>query len=80
MILTVVAGAQTNLRSWCSTVSFNDDDAGKNDEMGEEFDDLISDKRELQLQGVDPRRGWEFRGVHKVFDVNSSMNCCYWFI
>lgn len=29
-------------------------------------DDFIDDKRELEPQGVDPRKGWGFRGVHKA--------------
>lgn len=45
-------------------------DGGKKDELEEDFDDLIGDKTELQPQGVDPRRGWGFRGVYKVFDIN----------
>lgn len=31
-----------------------------------EDDDFIDDKRELEPQGVDPRKGWGFRGVHKA--------------
>lgn len=40
---------------------------------GEEIegDDFLPEKIELELQTVDPRRGWGFRGVHKVK--------CYWF-
>ncbi|XP_071729793.1 single-stranded DNA-binding protein, mitochondrial-like [Rutidosis leptorrhynchoides] len=29
-------------------------------------DDLLPEKPELQMQGVDPRKGWGFRGVHKA--------------
>lgn len=62
------------LRSWCSTVSSNgDNDCAKDDELDVEFDDVLSEKPELQLQGVDPRKGWGFRGVHKVIDVKCSM-------
>lgn len=39
------------------------------DEVDDVFDDFVVEKQELQPQGVDPRRGWGFRGVHKVFDV-----------
>lgn len=28
-------------------------------------DDFLDKKRELEPQGVDPKRGWNFRGVHK---------------
>ncbi|KAJ0441997.1 putative primosome PriB/single-strand DNA-binding protein [Helianthus annuus] len=31
-----------------------------------EDDDFLPEKPELQLQGVDPRKGWGFRGVHKA--------------
>jgi len=31
-----------------------------------EDDDFINDRKELDPQGVDPRKGWGFRGVHKV--------------
>ncbi|KAJ6762617.1 SINGLE-STRANDED DNA-BINDING PROTEIN MITOCHONDRIAL [Salix purpurea] len=30
------------------------------------LDDLLGDKRESRFQGVDPRKGWEFRGVHRA--------------
>lgn len=30
-------------------------------------DDFLPQKPELQLQSVDPKRGWGFRGVHKVY-------------
>lgn len=32
-----------------------------------EDDDFIDGKKELKPQGVDPKRGWGYRGVHKVF-------------
>ncbi|XP_061363332.1 single-stranded DNA-binding protein, mitochondrial [Gastrolobium bilobum] len=38
----------------------------KNEELDEEIDDFLGSKPELQLQGVDPKRGWGFRGVHKA--------------
>ncbi|KAL1546200.1 single-stranded DNA-binding protein, mitochondrial-like [Salvia divinorum] len=31
-----------------------------------EDDDFLSERPELQLQGVDPRKGWNFRGVHRA--------------
>jgi hypothetical protein len=47
-----------------------DNDDGKHDEVKEDFDGFLGDKvEELQPQGVDPRRGSGFRGVHKVFDL-----------
>ncbi|KAG6751529.1 hypothetical protein NC652_030566 [Populus alba x Populus x berolinensis] len=60
-------GLQRSLRSCYSTVSFNsDNEEGKNDKVEEEFDDLLGDRRESRFQGVDPRKGWEFRGVHRA--------------
>ncbi|NP_001340369.1 single-stranded DNA-binding protein, mitochondrial isoform X2 [Zea mays] len=46
-----------------STVSFSD-----LDEKGDmEYDDNSpNSKRELRPQGVDPNKGWEFRGVHRA--------------
>ncbi|XP_014512676.1 single-stranded DNA-binding protein, mitochondrial [Vigna radiata var. radiata] len=38
----------------------------KNEELDEEFEDLLGERPELELQGVDPKRGWGFRGVHKA--------------
>ncbi|KAG6750417.1 hypothetical protein POTOM_044910 [Populus tomentosa] len=60
-------GLQRSLRSCYSTVSFNsDNEEGKNDKVEEDFDDLLGDRRESRFQGVDPRKGWEFRGVHRA--------------
>jgi len=36
------------------------------EELDDEFDDFLGGRPELQLQGVDPSKGWGFRGVHKV--------------
>ncbi|XP_030960339.1 single-stranded DNA-binding protein, mitochondrial-like [Quercus lobata] len=63
----LVVSIQGCSKSWYSTMSFDgDNDGGKKDELEEDFDDLLGDKTELQPQGVDPRRGWGFRGVHKA--------------
>ncbi|GAV74241.1 SSB domain-containing protein [Cephalotus follicularis] len=64
----LVVGVQTSSKMWFSTKSSDsDNDDGKNDEVEQEFDaDFFGDKPELQPQGVDPRRGWGFRGVHKA--------------
>ncbi|XP_050273774.1 single-stranded DNA-binding protein, mitochondrial [Quercus robur] len=63
----LVVSMQGCSKSWYSTMSFDgDNDGGKKDELEEDFDDLLGDKTELQPQGVDPRRGWGFRGVHKA--------------
>jgi hypothetical protein len=53
-------------RAWSSTVSFSDLDE-KNDM---EYDnDHTDSKRELEPQSVDPRKGWGFRGVHRVLKI-----------
>lgn len=31
-----------------------------------DYNDILPEKTQLQLQGVDPRKGWNFRGVHRV--------------
>lgn len=41
----------------------NADNAGGLD-IGD--DDFLTERPELTLQGVDPRKGWNFRGVHRV--------------
>lgn len=35
-------------------------------EVEEDYDEILAEKPELTPQGVDPRRGWGYRGVHKV--------------
>ncbi|KAK9291759.1 hypothetical protein L1049_019709 [Liquidambar formosana] len=60
---------QRNLNSCYSTASFDGENekVGKINEGEEELDDeFFTAKPELQPQGVDPRRGWGFRGVHKA--------------
>ncbi|XP_015949946.1 single-stranded DNA-binding protein, mitochondrial isoform X1 [Arachis duranensis] len=61
---------------WYSTLlTESDNDEGlndrvnddrKNEELDDEFDDFLGSKPDLELQGVDPKRGWGFRGVHKA--------------
>uniref|UniRef100_A0A2N9IX61 Single-stranded DNA-binding protein n=1 Tax=Fagus sylvatica TaxID=28930 RepID=A0A2N9IX61_FAGSY len=58
---------QRSSKSWCSTMTFDGDNDGvKNDDLAEDLNDLLGDKTDLQPQGVDPRKGWGFRGVHKA--------------
>ncbi|XP_048231189.1 single-stranded DNA-binding protein, mitochondrial isoform X2 [Ricinus communis] len=62
-----VVGLQRSFKTLYSTESFSgENDVGKNNELDEEFDDFLGEKPELQIQGVDPRKGWGFRGVHKA--------------
>ncbi|KAJ0982281.1 hypothetical protein J5N97_010536 [Dioscorea zingiberensis] len=49
-------------QSWHSTMSFDEFD--EKNEIGD--DDFLDSKRELEPQGVDPKRGWGFRGVHRA--------------
>lgn len=50
------------------------DNVGLNKEaLDGEFDDFLGGKPELQMQGVDPRKGWGFRGVHKVLGCVNSL-------
>lgn len=60
---------QRSSKALFSTGSFNaDDNTDKDGADGLEIEDdnFHPQKPELQLQGVDPRRGWNFRGVHRV--------------
>ncbi|KAK1370745.1 Single-stranded DNA-binding protein, mitochondrial [Heracleum sosnowskyi] len=54
----IVAGS-SRLYSTASSDTENDIDADK-------VDDFFPQKQELELQGVDPQKGWGFRGVHKA--------------
>ncbi|CAL9134111.1 unnamed protein product [Musa textilis] len=45
-----------------STISSDENE----EKIGIENDDFIEDKKELEPQGVDPRKGWSFRGVYKA--------------
>ncbi|KAL5701011.1 hypothetical protein ACHQM5_026394 [Ranunculus cassubicifolius] len=48
---------------WHSTMSFDDVDGDSSAEL--DCDEFIA-KKDLEPQGVDPKRGWGFRGVHKA--------------
>lgn len=48
-------------RACFSMISFDD---GKDNNDTE--DDFVEGKKDLEPQGVDPDKGWNFRGVHKV--------------
>ncbi|XVF57552.1 hypothetical protein PTKIN_Ptkin06aG0214900 [Pterospermum kingtungense] len=65
----LVAGVQRTSKMWCSTGSLDGGNEGKGGEMEEEIDNFLGEKpekREPQLQGVDPAKGWNFRGVHRA--------------
>ncbi|KAI0497533.1 hypothetical protein KFK09_020764 [Dendrobium nobile] len=52
---------QAGSRVCLSTTTF---DAFAKNEI--EDDDFLYDQKEIEPQGVDPRKGWGFRGVHKA--------------
>ncbi|XP_050937185.1 single-stranded DNA-binding protein, mitochondrial isoform X1 [Cucumis melo] len=59
-----VASTQTSSKFWLSTgASESDVDIEKNDGGDDDYDAFSN---ELQPQGVDPSRGWGYRGVHKA--------------
>ncbi|KAK6911616.1 Primosome PriB/single-strand DNA-binding, partial [Dillenia turbinata] len=64
------AVVERSSKLWHSTVSFDGDEGKDNEEEKDNkeavFDDFLGERKELQLEGVDPKRGWGFRGVHKA--------------
>ncbi|PKI76162.1 hypothetical protein CRG98_003523 [Punica granatum] len=38
----------------------------REEELQEEYDDILGEKPESEPHGVDPRRGWGYRGVHRA--------------
>ncbi|KAK4746149.1 hypothetical protein SAY87_012461 [Trapa incisa] len=41
-------------------------DGSEEEEVEEDLDEILREKPELTPQGVDPRRGWGYRGVHRA--------------
>ncbi|XP_058754339.1 single-stranded DNA-binding protein, mitochondrial-like [Vicia villosa] len=69
MRLSSYAAVPRSAAVWYSTlISETDVDqpSANKEELDGEFDDFLGGRPDLQLQGVDPRRGWGFRGVHKA--------------
>ncbi|PON67021.1 Single-stranded DNA-binding protein [Parasponia andersonii] len=63
----MAVGSQRSSKLWFSTESSDQNKDGKADELEEEYDDVLGEKpARLQPQGVDPGKGWLFRGVHKA--------------
>jgi hypothetical protein len=50
-------------------VSFSDLDEKGDMDFG---DDSTDSKRELEPHTVDPKKGWAFRGVHRVLNINGN--------
>ena len=68
--MNLVAVVQRSGRLGYSTTpseSANDDQ--ENNDINEEMDDFLGSKVQLEPQGVDPKRGWGYRGVHKVLTI-----------
>ncbi|KAL3538234.1 hypothetical protein ACH5RR_001600 [Cinchona calisaya] len=62
-------GVQGSSKLFYSSGPFDSDhDSERNNDQGLEIidDDFLPEKPELQVQGVDPKKGWNFRGVHKA--------------
>lgn len=61
-------GVRGASRWWYSTevVDSEKDEEKKDDDVEIEDDNILVEKTELQPHGVDPRKGWGFRGVHKA--------------
>ncbi|XP_027114774.1 single-stranded DNA-binding protein, mitochondrial [Coffea eugenioides] len=63
-------GMQGNFKLCYSSGPFdNDHDKEDNSDHDLEIEDgdFLPEKPELQVQGVDPKRGWNYRGVHKAY-------------
>ncbi|KAF4359265.1 hypothetical protein F8388_009938 [Cannabis sativa] len=63
------AGAQRCSKLWFSTESSDQNEGEKKNVVVEEYnDDLLGDRSEaaMQPQGVNPGKGWLYRGVHKA--------------
>lgn len=63
---------QRSSKLWCSSTSSDiGNDETKKTVAEEDFDEILGEKKDshFQAQSVDPRRGWGFRGVHKVFHI-----------
>ncbi|KAH0731664.1 hypothetical protein KY289_002852 [Solanum tuberosum] len=64
-----VMGVQGISRLCYSTGTYHsdgDEPASNNEAVEIDDSDFLPEKPNLQLQGVDPRKGWNFRGVHKA--------------
>ncbi|KAK4427624.1 Single-stranded DNA-binding protein, mitochondrial [Sesamum alatum] len=63
-------GLQGSSKVYLSTGAFDSGNDNDNARAGGgldiDDDDFLPEKPELQLQGVDPRKGWNFRGVHRA--------------
>lgn len=65
----LAVGMPRGTRLWCSTMSSKSDQR-KNEDGDEKIDGFLGSQHDFELQVVDPKRGWSFRGVHKVLNAN----------
>ncbi|XP_010546753.1 PREDICTED: single-stranded DNA-binding protein, mitochondrial-like [Tarenaya hassleriana] len=56
----LVVSAERSARSWFSSGSIDEE------LVDEEFEQSLPERPELKPQGVDPHKGWGFRGVHRA--------------
>ncbi|XVF31434.1 hypothetical protein REPUB_Repub16aG0145700 [Reevesia pubescens] len=68
--VSLVECVQRTSKMWCSTGPLDSENGEeKGHEIEEESDGFLGDKfekREPKLQGVNPAKGWNFRGVYKA--------------
>lgn len=64
MIVYVQRGFNSRYSTFDSEANQGNGEASVEDD---DDDDIFTDKFEVAPQGVDPKRGWGYRGVHKVF-------------
>ncbi|PRQ57217.1 hypothetical protein RchiOBHm_Chr1g0345881 [Rosa chinensis] len=66
----MAVGRQRSSKLWYSSSS-TDSDTNDTKKVGaeEDFDDFLRwlERYEMEARVVDPKRGWGFHGVHKVF-------------
>ncbi|KAF3778262.1 Single-stranded DNA-binding protein [Nymphaea thermarum] len=58
-------GLQRGPQLCYSTISYGEFEEAHTD-LPNDDEELIPNKREIQPQGVDPKKGWNFRGVHRA--------------
>lgn len=75
-------GVHGSSRLFYSTSPFHSDTDNADDIDSVEIDDndFVPERREIKLHGVDPRKGWNSRGVHKVCVSNWRGKNEIWFL
>lgn len=67
--ITAVGGQRSSKLGYSSSSTDSNTDDTKKVGAEEDIDDFLGGLKDVDLaaQGVDPKSGWGFRGVHKVF-------------